>query len=190
MLSSKYNLLYPLGGTYRITSYCLHTGSFLPTVIPFLLIRAFQEYKNLTATLENNRNYLSDSYGDFLYNNDEYLWTPVRTYYKEKTLVIINFTFFIFIFLQHYLFQSILLILLSQSLIYFNSVQLVSIMDHFGYATRPLVEFNLSIYTDRASFLGLVEPYERKEEISYYFGSRPHQSRLDLRTRGFRLLWT
>ena len=30
----------------------------------------------------------------------------------------------------------------------------MSIMDHFGYATRPLVEFNLSIYTDRASFLG------------------------------------
>ena len=30
----------------------------------------------------------------------------------------------------------------------------MSIMDHFGYPTRPLVEFNLSIYTERASFLG------------------------------------
>ena len=50
------------------------------------LNRAFQEYENLTATLENNRNYLSDSYGDFLFNNDEYLWTPVRTYYKKRLL--------------------------------------------------------------------------------------------------------
>ena len=25
-------------------------------------------------------------------------------------------------------------------------------MDHYGYATRPLVEFNLDIYTERASF--------------------------------------
>ena len=30
----------------------------------------------------------------------------------------------------------------------------MSIMDHFGYTTKPLVEFNLSIYTERASFLG------------------------------------
>ena len=30
----------------------------------------------------------------------------------------------------------------------------MSIIDHFGYTTRPLVEFNLSIYTERASFLG------------------------------------
>ena len=29
----------------------------------------------------------------------------------------------------------------------------MSVMDHFGYPTRPLVEFNLSIYTERASFL-------------------------------------
>ena len=87
MLSSKYNLLYLLGGTHCIISYYLYTlGSFLPIVIPFLLIRAFQEYENLMTTLENNRNYLSDSYGDFLYNNDEYLWTPVRTYYKKRLL--------------------------------------------------------------------------------------------------------
>ena len=30
----------------------------------------------------------------------------------------------------------------------------MSIMDHFGYATRPLVEYNLDLYTERASFLG------------------------------------
>ena len=30
----------------------------------------------------------------------------------------------------------------------------MSIMDHFSYPTRPLVEFNLSIYSERASFLG------------------------------------
>ena len=52
-------------------------------------------------------------------------------------------------------FSSILYPLLSQSLIYLNSVQLMSIMDHFGYTTRPLVEFNLDIYTDRASLLGV-----------------------------------
>ena len=81
MLSSKYNPL------YYTTSYYLYTlGSSLPIVFPFSLIRAFQEYEDLTATLENNRNYLSDSYGDFLYNNNEYLWTPVRTYYKKRLL--------------------------------------------------------------------------------------------------------
>ena len=31
---------------------------------------------------------------------------------------------------------------------------MMSIMDHFGYSTTPLVEFNLNIYTERASFLG------------------------------------
>ena len=84
MLSSKYNLLYHSGENKL--AYYFYAGSFLPIVIPSLLIRAFQEYENLTATLENNRNYLSDSYGDFLYNNDEYLWTPVRTYYKKRLL--------------------------------------------------------------------------------------------------------
>ena len=70
---------------------------------------------------------------------------------QEETLVIINFyLLYFFTFLPLFLF----LILLPQSLIYLHSVQLMSIMDHFGYATRPLVEFNLSIYTDRASFLG------------------------------------
>ena len=81
---------------------------------------------------------------------------------QEETLVIINFTFFIFTFLL--LFQF--LILLPQSLIHLNSVQLMSIMDHFGYATRPLVEFNLSIYTDRASFLGWLNHMSERKRLA------------------------
>ena len=27
-------------------------------------------------------------------------------------------------------------------------------MDHYGYSTRPLVEYNFDLFTDRASFLG------------------------------------
>ena len=30
----------------------------------------------------------------------------------------------------------------------------MSIVDHYGYATRPLVEYNLDLYKERASFLG------------------------------------
>ena len=58
------------------------------------------------------------------------------------------------------------MILLSQSLIHLNSVQLMSIMDHFGYATRPLVEFNLSIYTDRASFLGWLNHMSERKRLA------------------------
>ena len=81
---------------------------------------------------------------------------------QEETLVIINFAFFIFTFLPHFLF----LILLSQSLIHLNSVQLMSIMDHFGYTTRPLSEFNLSIYTDRASFLGWLNHMSERKRLA------------------------
>ena len=52
--------------------------------------------------MDQDRNYLSDSFGDFLFNNDEYLWTPVRTYYKEEAFVIIILLFqlaFITVFL-------------------------------------------------------------------------------------------
>ena len=88
MLSSKYNFLSPLGGTDYLTAYGFYTlGLFLPLAFSFFLLdRAFQEYENLTAAMEHNRNYLSNSYGDFLFNNDEYLWTPVRTYYKKRLL--------------------------------------------------------------------------------------------------------
>ena len=42
----------------------------------------------------------------------------------------------------------------------------MSIMDHFGYATRPLVEFNLSIYTDRASFLGWLSHMSKRRRLA------------------------
>ena len=90
---------------------------------------------------------------------------------QEETLVIINFTFFILHFYNISIVLVNSLFLLSQSLIYLNSVQLMSIMDHFGYTTRPLVEFNLSIYTERASFLGWLSHMSEKEEISHYLGS-------------------
>ena len=63
-------------------------------------------------------------------------------------------------------FSSILHPLLSHSLIYLNSVQLMSIMDHFGYTTRPLVEFNLDIYTDRASFLGWLSHMSKRKRLA------------------------
>ena len=39
-------------------------------------------------------------------------------------------------------------------------------MDHFGYATRPLVEFNLSIYTERASFLGWLSHMSERKRLA------------------------
>ena len=42
----------------------------------------------------------------------------------------------------------------------------MSIMDHFGYTTRPLVEFNLSIYTERASFLGWFSHMSERKRLA------------------------
>ena len=42
----------------------------------------------------------------------------------------------------------------------------MSIMDHFGYTTRPLVEFNLSIYTERASFLGWLSHMSERKRLA------------------------
>ena len=42
----------------------------------------------------------------------------------------------------------------------------MSIMDHFGYPTRPLVEFNLSIYTGRASFLGWLSHMSERRRLA------------------------
>ena len=39
-------------------------------------------------------------------------------------------------------------------------------MDHFGYATRPLVEFNLSLYTERASFLGWLNHMSERKRLA------------------------
>ena len=49
---------------------------------------------------------------------------------------------------------------------YLNSVQLMSIMDHFGYSTRPLVEYNLDLYTDRASFLGWLNHMSERKRLA------------------------
>ena len=42
----------------------------------------------------------------------------------------------------------------------------MSIMDHFGYTTRPLVEFNLDIYTERASFLGWLSHMNERKRLA------------------------
>ena len=42
----------------------------------------------------------------------------------------------------------------------------MSIMDHFGYTTRPLVEFNLSIYTERASFPGWLSHMSERKRLA------------------------
>ena len=42
----------------------------------------------------------------------------------------------------------------------------MAIMDHFGYPTRPLVEFNLSIYTERASFLGWLNHMSERRRLA------------------------
>ena len=42
----------------------------------------------------------------------------------------------------------------------------MSIMDHFGYATRPLVEFNLSLYTERASFLSWLNHMSERKRLA------------------------
>ena len=43
---------------------------------------------------------------------------------------------------------------------------MMSIMDHFGYSTRPLVEFNLNIYTERGSFLGWLSHMSERKRLA------------------------
>ena len=42
----------------------------------------------------------------------------------------------------------------------------MSIMDHYGYATRPLVEYQLDFYNDRASFLGWLEHMSERKRLT------------------------
>ena len=42
----------------------------------------------------------------------------------------------------------------------------MSFMDHYGYTTRPLVEFNLDIYTERASFLGWLSQMSERKRLA------------------------
>ena len=39
-------------------------------------------------------------------------------------------------------------------------------MDHYGYATRPLVEYNLDFYNDRASILGWLEHMSERKRLT------------------------
>ena len=42
----------------------------------------------------------------------------------------------------------------------------MSIMDHYGYTTCPLVEFNLDLFTDRASFLGWLSHMSERKRLA------------------------
>ena len=39
-------------------------------------------------------------------------------------------------------------------------------MDHYGYTTRPLVEYNLDLYTERASFLGWLSHMSERKRLA------------------------
>ena len=69
----------------------------------------------------------------------------------------------------------------------------MSIMDHHGYTTRPLVEFNLSIYTERASFLSWLNHMSERKRLAITLD--PASSELSPRvTKGFgaflRVCWS
>ena len=42
----------------------------------------------------------------------------------------------------------------------------MSIMDHYGNTTRPLVKFNLDLFTDRASFLGWLSHMSERKRLA------------------------
>ena len=42
----------------------------------------------------------------------------------------------------------------------------MSIMDHFDYSTRPLVEYNLDLYTKRANFLGWLGHMSERKRLA------------------------
>ena len=42
----------------------------------------------------------------------------------------------------------------------------MSIMDHYGYTSRPFMEFNLSIYTERASFLSWLSHMSERKRLA------------------------
>ena len=41
----------------------------------------------------------------------------------------------------------------------------MSILDHFGYPTKPLVEFNMITFTDRASFMGYLNHIAERRRL-------------------------
>ena len=48
--------------------------------------RVFQNYELQMRDLQADRSYLADGFGEFLFNNDEYIWSPLETYYKKRLL--------------------------------------------------------------------------------------------------------
>ena len=82
---------------------------------------------------------------------------------QEEAVVSISDLIFIL-----YLFPNLLtwLVFLTPNLLKFLfSVQLMSILDHFGYPTKPLVEFNMLTYTDRASFMGYLNHIAERRRL-------------------------
>ena len=48
-------------------------------------------------------------------------------------------------------------------------------MDHNGYATRPLVEYNLDLYTERASFLGWLGHMSERRRLAITLDPAPSE---------------
>ena len=114
--------------------------------------------------METNRSFLADGFGEFLFNNDEYLWNPLETYYKKRLLLVFpNLIFILYLFPISLL--TWLFLLTPNPLKFLFSVQLMSILDHFGYPTKPLVEFNMLTFTDRASFMGYLNHIAERRRL-------------------------
>ena len=62
----------------------------LPTVLTnrVYTFRVFQNYELQMRDLQADRSYLADGFGEFLFNNDEYIWSPLETYYKKRLLYV------------------------------------------------------------------------------------------------------
>ena len=48
----------------------------------------------------------------------------------------------------------------------------MSILDHFGYATQPLVEYHMTIFTDRASFMGWLSHLSERRRLEIILDPR------------------
>ena len=52
------------------------------------------------------------------------------------------------------------------------SVKLMYILDHFGYATQPLVEYHMTMFTDRASFMGWLSSLSERRRLEIILDPR------------------
>ena len=48
----------------------------------------------------------------------------------------------------------------------------MSILDHFGYATQPLVEYHMTMFTDRASFMGWLSHLSERRRLEIILDPR------------------